>query len=128
MVRNDGRVFLLNYINTITDSPNQQMTLKLDTGDTVELSLVYFESQKGWYYGITYGTFEIFNRRIVTGINMLRGFRNLLPFGFACITKDGYEPVFKEDFANNRAQFFLLNAADVINLEEKLILEQAENG
>ena len=107
----------MTYINTITDSPNQSMTFKLDNGDTVGFKLSYFESQKGWYCGITYGTFALNNRRIVTGVNMLRGFKNLLPFGFACSTKDGYEPVFIDDFSGGRASFYLLNAGDVESVE-----------
>lgn len=114
----------MTYINTITSDPVQSMTLKLDTGDSVILSLSYFESQRGWFYGITYGTFAIYNKRVVTGVNMLRGFRNLLPFGFACITNDGYEPVFKEDFSNGRAKFLLLNPADINSVEDVLQQEQ----
>jgi hypothetical protein len=107
----------MNLINTITDDPNQSMTLKLSAGDTVAFNLSYLESQQGWYYSLTYGTFPLTMRRIVTSVNMLRGFRNLLPFGFACITSDGYEPVFKDDFSNGRAQFYLLNADDVTAVE-----------
>jgi hypothetical protein len=118
----------MTYINNITSDPSQIMTLKLDTGDTVGFNLSYFESQKGWFYGITYGTFVLYNRRIVTGVNMLRGFRNLLPFGFACVTNDGYEPVFKEDFSNGRAKFLLLNATDIDKVETILQQEQTRNG
>lgn len=116
----------MRWINTITNSPNQQMSLNLDIGDTVTLSLSYFESQKGWFYSITYGTFSLFNRRIVTGVNMLRSFRNLLPFGFACTTKDGYEPVFIDDFSNGRASFFLLDETDIASVEQ--MLAGAQNG
>jgi hypothetical protein len=115
----------MTYINTITDDPVQTMTLKLDNGDSVIFNLSYFESQKGWFYNITYGTFALYNRRIVTGVNMLRGFRNLLPFGFACITDDGYEPVFKEDFKNSRAKFLLLDETDIGKVEDILQQEQS---
>jgi hypothetical protein len=114
----------MNWINTITSNPNQSMTLKLDTGAAVALTLMYSESQKGWFFSTTYGTMAFNNKRIVTGVNMLRGFRNILPFGFACITTDGYEPVFKDDFANGRAALFLLNQADLATVEQMLASAQ----
>jgi len=118
----------MTYIDAITDRPNQTMNLKLATGDFVYLTLRYSESQRGWYYSFTYGSFSVNNRRIVAGVNMIRALRGLLPFGFSCITTDGYEPVFKEDFANKRAKFFLLNVADMVQIETMLQAEQVRNG
>jgi hypothetical protein len=96
------------------------MTLKLISGDFVGLKLVYMESQQGWYYSLTYGNFILNNRRLVVGVNMLRAFRGLIPFGFACTTKDGYEPVFKTDFSSGRAKFFLLDSIDIQSVETVL--------
>jgi len=107
----------MTWINNITDAPNQSMTLKLISGDTVSFSLKYLESQKGWYFSFSYGSFAINNRRLIVGVNLLRAFRQLLPFGFACTTKDGYEPIFKDDFSNGRAKFFLLDSTDIQSVE-----------
>ena len=111
----------MTWINTLTNSANQSMILKLGTGALVNFSIKYFPNQQGWYYSFNYGSFTINNRRLVVGANLLRAFRNLLPFGFACLTKDGYEPVYQNDFANGRAQFYLLNAADVQSVEATVI-------
>ena len=117
----------MTFINTITNAPSQTMTLKLDNGNLVIFSLWYSESQRGWYYSIEYGNINIYNRRLIASPNMLRTFRYILPFGLACTTSDEYEPVFIEDFSNGRAQFFLLNSADVVNIERSLSLEGVLN-
>ena len=114
----------MTFINTITDNPVQSMTLKISTGDSVDFGFRFMPNNKGWYFSITYGTFSLFNRRVVTGVNMLRGFRNLLPFGFACTTKDNYEPMFLDDFSSGRANFYLLDTADMSDVESILQQEQ----
>jgi hypothetical protein len=105
------------WINTLTNDPNQTLTLKIPTGDQITFKLRYMESNKGWYFSFTYGSFSINNQRIVVGYNMLRKFRELLPFGFACTTSDNYEPIFKDDFSSGRAKFFLLDASDLNSVE-----------
>ena len=111
----------MRWINTISASSTQMMTLSLPTGDQVNLNLWYSEPQRGWLFGLAYGTFTLNNLRVVTSVNLLRKFRNLLPFGFACTTNDGYEPVFRDDFSNGRAKFFILDSTDIVNIETMIV-------
>ena len=110
----------MTWINTITNTANQGMTLKLPNGDKISFDLIYMPQNQGWYYSFTYGNFSISNKRIVTGVNMLRAFRNILPFGFACVTKDGYEPIYIDDFTSGRANFYLLDSTDIVLVETML--------
>jgi hypothetical protein len=110
----------MNKINSLTGDANQSMTLKLEDGTFVNFTLSYFSSQDGWYYSLSYGNFSLSNRRLVVNPNLLRAYRNILPFGIACNTTDGYEPIFQNDFSSGRASFFLLNSSDVIAVEEYL--------
>lgn len=105
----------------ISDKPKQNFKLTLDSGAFVDFYLRYVDNQRGWVYSMTYGTsFAIYNRRIVTSQNMLRAFQNIIPFGLACATKDGYEPVLQTDFSLKRAQLYLLNSSDVQQMETEL--------
>lgn len=110
----------MTFINTITDNPNQKLTLQTLDGDLITLFINYFEGQQGWFYSFTYGSLTINNRRLTASPNMLRSLRLLIPFGFACITSDGYEPIFKEDFQNGRAKFYLLNSTDMAIVEDMI--------
>jgi hypothetical protein len=110
----------MTWVDAITNSPNQSITLKTEAGNAVGFNLMYSESQRGWFYSLTYGTMTFNNRRLVTSVNLLRGFRNILPFGLACTTNDNYEPVFIDDFMKGRARVFILNQLDVISIENSL--------
>jgi hypothetical protein len=111
----------VNKITVLTDDPNQSMILKLEDGTMVDFNLNYYTEQRGWFYSLTYNTFSLKNRRLVVSPNMLRNYRNVLPFGIACNTSDGYEPVFVDDFKNGRASFFLLNPTDVLAVESFIL-------
>jgi len=108
------------WINNITEDAIQQLTIKLDDGTTAQLNMKYLDGQQGWFYGLTYGTFELINRRVVVGVNMLRAFRNIIPFGLACQTQDGQEAIFQDDFSSGRASIYLLNPVDVAGVEQVL--------
>lgn len=108
----------MKLINTITKDPKQTTTVILDDGSRVVLTLVYKQNQQGWFYSISYGTlFNVNNRRVTASPNMLRAFRNILSFGLVCITNDGYEPVFIDDFSGGRAKMFVLEQADMDQVE-----------
>lgn len=108
----------MTLIDSITDQPNQKIGLILEDGSKISMSLIYRSNQQGWFYTIE-GVFD--NRRIVTSPNMLRAFRDILSFGLACATSDGYEPVFVDDFSTGRAKLYLLNAADLALVESEII-------
>lgn len=107
-------------ITNIIDNPWQTMNLKLDNGQLLNFTLWYSYSQQGWFYSFVYGTYAVNNKRVVNSINMLRSIRNAIPFGLACVVKDGYEPVFISDFKSGRASLYILNPTDVSLVESLL--------
>lgn len=107
-------------ITNIIDNPWQTMNLKLENGQLLNFTLKYSYGQQGWFYSFTYGTYPVNNKRIINSINMLRGIRNSIPFGLACIVTDGYEPVFINDFKSGRASLYILNPSDVTLVESLL--------
>lgn len=105
-------------IGTITDAPNQNVVIVLDDGTKINLVLNYYSNQSGWFYSFNYnnGQFIVNNRRLVTSPNMLYAFQNIIPFGIAVTTTDGYEPIFIDDFITGRASFYVLNQLDVAGI------------
>lgn len=109
-------------IITITDDPKQSMTIILDDGTRVFLSLMYKQNQSAWFYDLTYGTaFNFYGRRLVVSSNILRSFRDLIPFGIACMTKDTNDPTKLDDFSAERAKLYILNQADVEEVENLIL-------
>lgn len=111
----------MNRIDSINSNPKQSLTLVLEDGSKFSFSMEYVENQRGWFYTLVYGEFILYNRRIVASPNMLRQFRNIIPFGIACTTQDRYEPIFIDDFSKDRATMYILNEEDVVSVEEFLV-------
>ena len=110
----------MTQITGINTNAKQTFTLVLANGGQASLYMEYMNGQQGWYYSISYGTWASTYRRMVVTGNMLRAFRNIIPFGLAVQTTDGYEPIFINDFQNGRASLFLLDQADVTQFESIL--------
>ena len=112
-----------NQVVNFTADPNQQIVLVLADGTSLTLNLSYFAGQEGWFYSVNYnnGQFVVSNRRLVTSPNMLSQFSNLINFGLAVTTSDGYEPIFLTDFVTGRASFYILEEADVAVIEGVMI-------
>ena len=110
----------------ITNQPNQQLTLSLPDGSILTLSILYRQSQSGWFFtSINWnnGQFIENGRRIVTHPNMLRQYLNEIPFGLACQTVNDREPTQQEDFSSQvkgtpaASGLFLLSADEVKSVE-----------
>lgn len=106
-------------INTLTDAPNQNVVFVLGNGQKVNFTLNYFSNQQGWFYSFDYNNsqFVVNNRRLVMSPNMLSAFQNIIPFGIAVTTTDGYEPIFIDDFITKRASFYILTQDEVAEVQ-----------
>ncbi len=107
----------MKQITSITNDANQLLTMVLDDGTRVNMTLSYWPAQLGWFYSLTYGAFEVSNRRMVNSPNMLRQFRSIIPFGLCCTVLDGYELLYQNDFTSGRASLYVLNPEDIIATE-----------
>ncbi len=105
-------------VENLTSSAFQQINLVGDKGEIIPFKLAFRPSQNAWFFDLTYLDFELKGAMLVLSPNILRQYRNIVPFGICCITSDGYEPQFITDFLENRVQLYLLNAAEVALIEE----------
>ena len=112
----------MKQITAISEDAKQTMSIILDDGKKVDISLEYISAQKGWFISLIYGSVLTLNGyRITTSPNMLRKFRGVIPFGIACSTSDKQEPIYKDDFSTGRASLYVLNSDDVAYVEETVI-------
>lgn len=107
----------MKQVTSLTDDAKQNVNLVLDSGARVSMQINYLPNQQGWFYSLTYGTFIVNNMRLVTGPNVLRKFRNIIPFGISCLIADGFEPIYQSDFVSGRATLYLLNQAEIVQVE-----------
>ena len=105
-------------ITMLTGDPRQSVKVGLDDGSKVSLDLWYSEMQQGWFYDLTRDEFSLQGRRLVVSPNMVRQFKEIVPFGLACFSTDGYEPVFIDDFTSGRVSVYVLDEDDVETAEQ----------
>lgn len=111
-------------IQTITDDALQVQNFTLADGSQLQITFYYRPRQIGWFIlNLTYQTFILNEVRITNSPNMLRQFKNQLPFGLACVTDQLREPTQQGDFASGAAILYILTAQEVQDYEEFLSRE-----
>jgi len=105
-------------VDNLTSNANQLINFVLDDNTTVVLNLIYFAATQRWMVNVLRGTFVVNGISVCNYPNILREWRNLIPFGLACQTVDGGDPVNIDDFTNGRAVLYVLSAADVALFEQ----------
>lgn len=107
----------MNKIDNISDDASQTMNIVLSNGGFVTLNLNYLPAIQRWNFGISYNDFIAAGMILCTHPNVLRQWKNILPFGLACTTTDGADPVLIDDFIGGRATLYLLESDDVKSVE-----------
>lgn len=105
------------YINKITSDPSQQLTLTGIPTLQIGMALRYMPRVQSWIMDVTYGTFAVKGKRVVTGLNLLRQFKDIIPFGICCVTTNGLDPYRLDNFINQSANLYLLDSTDVADIE-----------
>lgn len=106
-------------INSLAAEPKQQITILLDDNSRVVLNFEYKANQLGWFFGFQYGDVNYQNIRLTTSYNILRAYRNWLPFGLLCNTLDGQEPMDLNDFISGYASVYVLTTDDINTIESE---------
>lgn len=112
-------------ITSVNNSAKQTQKLILPNGKEADFYIEYKPMQLGWFLTFTYNesateSFTVSNIRIVTSPNMLHQFKNLIPFGLACVVAGNQEPLLKDDFSSGRAKLYILDDAEVQAFEDFL--------
>lgn len=104
-------------LTNLGNDARQELTMILDDATRVVFTFEYRANQLGWFFGFQYGDNSYQNIRLTTSYNILRAYRNWLPFGLWCDTADTEEPMGIDDFVNGYATVYLLTKADVQAIE-----------
>jgi hypothetical protein len=111
----------MNLISNWTDNALQQQKIVLTDGSIVTLQLYFRPQQQGWFLQeVAWGTFVVQEIRITNNVNLLLSWRNLIPFGLACITAGGREPSLPQDFSSGASQLYVLTPTDLATFNATL--------
>lgn len=104
-------------IDNLTGFADQLSVLQLPDGTVANMELIFNGTTERWTMNIVYGNFVCSGIGVCCYPNVLRQWRNILPFGIACTTSDQTDPFNINDFASGRALLYILSAADVQAVE-----------
>lgn len=104
-------------LTQLDSQPRQQIEMILDNQERVLFTFEYKSNQLGWFFGFKYGDINYQNIRLTTTYNILRAYRNYLPFGLRCDTQDDEEPMTIDDFTTGYSTVYLLTKAEVQAIE-----------
>lgn len=104
-------------IGSLNDSPKQKFRYSLDGYEPVEFTIEFREQQYSWFMNMVWGDFSMYNERIAIAPNLLRQFRNTLPFGIMIIGPDNVDP-FSVTAWMDGWKFIMLDETDVADIEE----------
>lgn len=105
-------------IKEFTEAPRQTCSLPLETRESVSIKLYFAPTQKSWYFDLRYGDFITNGNKLVLSPNILRGFKNQLPFGMTVVAENGIEPFLLTDFTTGRVKIYILSADEVEEFEK----------
>lgn len=127
----------MKQIVEITNNPKQKLDITLENSNqSFTLLLEFSQTFIGyscWYFAIKYNDFLLGNDfvdttitsptiRLATGINILRQYKNIIPFGLSIITEDLSEPTLLNDFVSGRVLVNVLTAEEVADIENNLFV------
>lgn len=101
-------------IERISDDAYQKQRLVLQDGTYFDLTIVFVPLQKSWFIdSLVYNDFVMNGMRISNNLNMLHQYKNLIPFGLACVSKQDREPSLQEDFSSGASSLYILTPEEV---------------
>jgi hypothetical protein len=109
-------------IRNLSGAGVQEITVLLQDGSAVQLTLRYRPAVQRWSMDVAWKTLLIRNIMMATHPNILRPWRNAIPFGICIATDDGTDPFMITDFEQERVKIYVLDdsvtPSDLAYIEE----------
>lgn len=87
-------------LQNLTVSANQTSIARLADGSSVILKFLYRAGIQRWTVDVSRLDFVATGIGLATNKNLLRIWRNVIPFGIQVVTADGTDPFLADDLAN----------------------------
>lgn len=110
----------MQIIENITTAVKQKMTLVLDNNEKADFWLHFNARMEAWFFSFTYKDITIKDLKVCLHPNILRQFRNIIPFGITFISKNLVEPFQQSSFAKGTCEMWLLSQEDVQAIEDEI--------
>lgn len=114
----------MQQINNLSNDADQLVSFTLDDGSSLSLEFIYRPGIQRWAVSITHaslpgGVVNGFN--ICQGPNILRQYKNVIPFGMCVISSNGLDPMNATDFQDGTVAVYILSADEVQQCEDTVM-------
>ena len=109
----------MNLIDRLTDAAIQTSILTGNPNQRITFSVRFLASQQLWVADILWNEFSLYGITLLNAPNVLRSYRNLIPFGLMCTTTDDQDPYTLDAFSSGYAKLYLLTADEVEAIEQR---------
>lgn len=87
-------------LKNLTAAGNQTSIARLADGSSVTLKFIYRAANQRWTVDVSRQSFVANGVGLATHPNLLRSWRNIIPFGLQIVTADGTDPFLANDLDN----------------------------
>lgn len=110
-------------VDNLTDAADQTATLILPDNTAATMRLRFHPRTQRWVADVGYATknFQVNGLNLCCFPNVMRPWREIIPFGLAFMTADFTDPFQLQDFATGRVAVYLLDSSDVASVELDVI-------
>ncbi len=112
----------MQQLNNLTNDANQLMTFTLTDGSDLKLVFIYRPAIQRWSLNVSHALLTLNGVNLCLGPNILRQWRNIVPFGLAVLSKDGLDPVDISDFQTGRITVYVLTPEEVQQVENEVLV------
>ena len=110
----------MQQITNLTSSVKQQMQLILENNETADFYLHYNGRMEAWFFSFSYGNITVNNLKVCLHPNILRAFKNIIPFGISFASTNIVEPFQVTSFSSGACGMYLLDKEEVAEVEENI--------
>jgi len=112
----------MRFIDKLTSDAAQSYKLLTDDGSQFNFSLRYRPAIQCWTFDLTWKNYTVNGIRLVNSINLLRQWHDIFPFGLVITSTDILEPQYIDDFTSGRIKVYVLNATEILDIENRLFI------
>lgn len=111
----------MQLLNNLNDAADQLMSVPLADGSSVQLEFFYRPAIGRWTLNISHPLLVMNGYNLALGPNILRQWRNLIPFGIAVASTNGLDPMNVDDFKNGICSVYILSEDEVAQVETDIL-------
>ena len=108
-------------ITVLSNDAYELVFMTLTDGSSLQLEFVYRPRIQRWHLNVVHPFLTLNGYNLCVSPNILRPWKNTIPFGIAVTSTDGQDPVDINDLINGRVSIFILQPNEIAMIESEIL-------